>query len=138
MRNAADVPELEDDAAAFGMHRVGHPPPRGDLLDGMNSRRIEVALGHRADLAGLGDDQAGGGALAVIVDGQRSRPAAVDGAVAGQGRHDDAIGQRNVADMEGIEQRRHAASLLEGKARAKNGRNAAAGSKSSRRRRGTS
>ena len=104
MRNPADMPELDDDAAACRMDGSGDFPPRGNLLGRVDAGGIEIALRHRADLARFGDNQAGRGALAVVLDGERPGLEALDGAVARERCHDDAVGKRNVADLDGVEE----------------------------------
>ena len=101
------MPQLQHDLATRGVNSIGHLAPAGDLFWRINPRGIEVALGHRADLAGFGDDQAGAGPLAVILDGHRTRPVALDGPITGQRGHDDAVGQGDVADFDGVKQRTH-------------------------------
>eukprot|EP01107_Rhizomastix_libera_P013519 TRINITY_DN3743_c0_g1_i1.p2 TRINITY_DN3743_c0_g1~~TRINITY_DN3743_c0_g1_i1.p2 ORF type:complete len:321 (+),score=-27.56 TRINITY_DN3743_c0_g1_i1:263-1225(+) len=107
MGDAAHVPQLQDDAAAGAMDGVGHLAPGRHLLLAVDARSVQVALGHGADGAGLGDDEAGTGALAVVLHRQGTGLVAGDGPVAGQGGHDDAVGQGNVADGDRIEQGRH-------------------------------
>ncbi|MPM98679.1 hypothetical protein SDC9_145867 [bioreactor metagenome] len=112
MRNAADVPQLQHDLATLGMHRVGDGAPGGNLLGRPDTRRVEVTLRHRRNRAGLGDDQAGARALAVILDGQRAGAVAGNGAIARQRRHHDTVGEGDVADLDGIEQGGHALLLV--------------------------
>ena len=106
MRYAADMPELREDLSARAMHRVGDRRPARDLLGGMNARGADIADALRAHLAGLGDDQAGGGALGVIGGGQRVRDIAFDRAAARHRRHHQAVAQREIAQTEGRMQRR--------------------------------
>ena len=106
MGNAAHVPELDDDASAGSVHRVGDRTPGGDLLRRVDARRVEIALGHGADLTGFGNDQAGAGTLGVVLGHHRCGDAA-GGAVARQRSHDDAIGEGDVTDPDGIEQAGH-------------------------------
>ena len=64
----------------------------------------------RRDVGGLGDDQAGGGALHVVLGHHRRRHALERGARARERRHDDAVGQREVAERERAEQVGHQSS----------------------------
>jgi len=84
MRDPAHVPQLQCDLAAGGVDRVGDGLPAGDLGLAVDARRVQVALAERIDLGGLGDDQAGAGTLAVVLDGQRRGHAAFDGPVASE------------------------------------------------------
>ena len=104
VRDTAGMPELNDDGSALGVHGVGDLFPAPDLLVGITARRIGIALRLRRDLRGFGDDQAGRGALGVIFGGERTRDQACAGAVPGQRRHDDAIGELEGAYLGGFEQ----------------------------------
>ena len=105
------MPQLHRDAPALGMHGVGDPPPAGDLLGVVDAGRVEIALTLGADLRRLGDDQPGARALPVVLDGEVRRHLPGRGAVARQRRHDDAVGEVEVADADGVEQGRHGRSL---------------------------
>src|SRR3546814_6249272 len=50
MRDAADMPKLEEDGAAFRMDRGGHLAPALDLLRGIDAGRRGIALPRRHDL----------------------------------------------------------------------------------------
>ena len=105
VRDAADMPDLDEDAPAFFMHAVGDLAPACDLLLGIDAGRILIALALLRNLAGFGDQKARGGALAVIVDRQRARHhAGRHRAVAGQRRHHEAVRKRDRAKLEGLEQ----------------------------------
>jgi hypothetical protein len=103
----AAVPDLQEDAPAGLVHRVGHVLPAGHLGGRVDARLVPeggVALhGH----GGLGDEQAGTGALGVVGGHQVTGHVVVLGAAAGQGGHQDAVGQRQGADLEGLEQSGH-------------------------------
>ena len=109
VRDAAHMPELDDDLAAFGMHGVGDLPPRGHLLGAVDARGVQVALRHRADLAGFGDDEPGAGGrvgpLAVVLDHQLGGHAAGARAVARQRGHHQAVVQGDVAHLKGRKKR---------------------------------
>ncbi len=94
VRNSPDMPELEEHMAAVGVDGVGDAPPGLDLRLGEAARRPDIALALLADLRRLGDDEAGAGALAIIERRERARHGVgLDGAVARQRRHGDAIRQ---------------------------------------------
>src|SRR3546814_16877617 len=57
MRDAADMPKLEEDGAAFRMDRGGHLAPALDLLRGIDAGRRGIALPRRHDLRRLGDKE---------------------------------------------------------------------------------
>lgn len=69
--NAADVPELRNDAPALGMHRLDHLLPAGQGVLAIEARHVRIAVGGLvADRCAFADDQAdaGGGAPAVVLD----------------------------------------------------------------------
>lgn len=73
VRDAAHMPELQHDLAAMAMHCIGDRAPAGNLLLAVDARRVQVALAERTDLRAFGNDQPGGGTLAVVVGGQWCR-----------------------------------------------------------------
>ena len=73
VRHPAHVPELHHDFAAFVMHRFGDVLPPVELLGAIQARHIGITLGLMADGRGFGDQQAGRGALAVVLSHQRGR-----------------------------------------------------------------
>ena len=66
VRDATDVPELDDDLAALGVHGVGYQLPAGDLFGAVDARCLDVALTLRRDLRSFTDDQTGTGALCIV------------------------------------------------------------------------
>ncbi|MCY1521783.1 hypothetical protein D9M68_566100 [compost metagenome] len=109
--DAAHVPQLRHDPAAGGMHGGRDLAPALDLLGRPQPRRVRVAHALRGNGRGLGQDQTGAGALRVVLDHQVVGHAARIGVHARQGRHDDAVGQRQVTDAQGFEKLAHAKSL---------------------------
>ena len=112
--DAPGVHELHDDVAAALVHRVRDGAPAGDLLVGMHAGGVQVALPDRARLGALGDDEAEPGALPVVLDRDVLRNSAVAGAVAGQRRHHDAVGEGHRADGHGLVEAGHGGVLLQG------------------------
>ena len=106
VRHAPDVPQLHHNLATRLVHRMGYLLPAVELLGAVQARHIGIALALRADGGGLGDDEAGRGALGVVGghQGVGYRPRSP---VARQGRHDDAVGHGNLADLEGVEEGGH-------------------------------
>jgi hypothetical protein len=98
MRNPTHMPELYEDSPAVGMHGIGDLAPAGNLLRGIQARGVLVTLGLGGHLRGLGDDQAGGGALSVVSRGQFARHKAGARTVARQGAHHDAVGEAQAAE----------------------------------------
>src|SRR5262245_22146165 len=107
------MPDLDEDAPAALVDAIGDLAPGLDLLLRIDAGRILIALALLRDLARLGDQKSGAGALAIIVYCKRARHhAGRDRAIACQWRHDGAIGKRDRAKLEGLEQfgrRAHAA-----------------------------
>ena len=108
VRDAADVPELQENAAALGVHGGGDLLPAGDLLVGIDAWGVRVAMAAGRDCGRLGDDQAGAGALGVVFGHQVRRDVGTFGAATGQGGHQDAIRQRERTDFKRREERGHA------------------------------
>src|SRR5690606_23052408 len=107
MRDATDVPKLQEDLPALVVDGTHHALPAFDLGRRVDARRRGRPLAGGQYLARLGDDQAaGGGALAVVAGiefiGNVARPG---GAHPGQRRHHDAVRQRERAELEGVEER---------------------------------
>ena len=102
VRDPADVHQLGDDVAASGVDGVGDLAPAGELLGGVEAGGVEVALADRAGLRALGDDQPGAGALAVVLGVEVAGDGALR-AVAGQGRHHEALRQLPAADDDRFE-----------------------------------
>ena len=103
--STATVPDLQKNPAALGMNGLGDAAPTIDLGVIVNSRlgvKSRVAL-HRH--RGLCDDQACRGALGVVFRHQRAGHMASFGATAGEGGHEDAVGQFQRAEVEFFEKR---------------------------------
>ena len=82
MGDASDMPELDEDAAAALMHAVRDLAPAGDLFFRIDAGGVLITLALLRNLARFGDQQAGGGALAVIFDRKRARHQPCDRTVA--------------------------------------------------------
>src|SRR6516165_668009 len=105
MGDPSDMPDLDEDWAAALVHKIGDLAPAGNLLLRIDAGRVLIALALLRDLARFGDQQAGGGALTVIVDREGTRDhAGWHRAVACQGRHHQAIGKRKGTELERLEQ----------------------------------
>ncbi|MNV30487.1 hypothetical protein D3C71_1217590 [compost metagenome] len=103
VRHTAHVPQLHHDLAAGVMHGAGHLLPAIQLLGAVQTGHIGIALGLRADGRGLGNDEAGTGALRVV-GGNQVGGDGLGRAVARQGRHGNAVGQLKVACAGGFKQ----------------------------------
>lgn len=110
MADPAGVHELGDNLATASVYGVGDQPPAGDLLVGVQARGVRVSLAGRRRLRALGDDQASGGALAVVLGRQLGRGLPDTRAVAGQRCHDEAVAQAQVAELVRREQIGHGSS----------------------------
>ncbi|MNS79694.1 hypothetical protein D3C72_1133550 [compost metagenome] len=106
VRDAAHVPQLHDDLAALGVHGVGHALPAFELFGAVEAGHVGVALALVADGGGFGDEQAGAGALGVVGGGDVGRDR-VGRAVARERRHHDAVGELEVAGLDGVEKGGH-------------------------------
>jgi hypothetical protein len=106
--DAPDVPELEEDAAAGSMHALDDRAPAFDLLVGPDAGGVRIADARGRDGGRLGKDEAGGRALHVIVAHHRVWNAPRSGrSIARQRRHENAVGNFQIANLEGVEQRGH-------------------------------
>ncbi len=103
VRDTPDVPELQEDASALGVHGGGRQLPAFDLRGRPDAGRADVALALRADVGRFGDDEAGRGALGVVGGLQLAGDALVVGPRPGQRRHDDAVGELIGPELDRIE-----------------------------------
>ena len=87
MGDAAEMPELQEDAPARLVHGVGHPAPAGRLGVAVDAGSAGIALALGRDLGCLGDDEAGARPLAVLLDIELVRRVLLVGPVAGHRRH---------------------------------------------------
>ena len=111
--DTTDVPQLCRHQPAFGVNGVGHPRPAGHLLGAVDARGVHVALADRRDLRSLADDEAGTGALPVVLDHEVVRDVAGNARPHPcQRRHDHTIRQLLVADGQRLEERRHSGTNL--------------------------
>lgn len=101
------MPQLQRNAAALGMHGLGHALPACHLLCRPDARRIGIAHAHGHDRSGLCQDQTGAGTLAVMRDLQITGRAAVESTHAGQRSHDHAVRQGKCADVKRFGELRH-------------------------------
>ncbi len=100
VRGAARMPDLQGDAAAGGVHRVGDFLPAHHLLRAVDARLGDEGRGIAGGHGGLGDDQPGAGALRVILRDQIARHVLRLGAAARQRRHHHPVGQFQRASLE--------------------------------------
>ncbi len=105
--DVADVPQLRRNLAAGGVHGINNLLPAGQRLVTIEVGHIRVAVGRDVIHHGaFGDDQTdtGFGAATVVVDHRLIRHA-LGREVTGHRRHHDAVGQLQIAQSEGLEQR---------------------------------
>src|SRR5436190_14058453 len=100
MRDAADMPQLEEYPAAGGVDGICDAFPAGDLLVAVNARRARIADALRRYLRRFADDQSGAGALGIIGRIERPRRVAAAGPVAGHRRHHYPVGQLQWTEFE--------------------------------------
>ncbi|MNE74126.1 hypothetical protein D3C80_1701800 [compost metagenome] len=107
MGNAPHMPQLQEDPSASAMHRLGHVGPAAHLVVGPDAGGVGVANAHGSHRGGFAEDQAGTGALYVVLGHKGVGHAAFVCAATGQRRHDDAVRQFEVAEGDRIENSRH-------------------------------
>ncbi|RMS24969.1 Transcriptional regulator, AraC protein [Pseudomonas coronafaciens pv. garcae] len=105
--NAAYVPQLQDDAAASVVYGFGDVAPAANLIVGPDAGGVRVTHAHRRYRGGFSQDQACRSALHVILGHHCIGHAAFVGAAACQGRHDDAVGQLQIANGDRVKDSRH-------------------------------
>lgn len=93
MGNAAAVPELAENESASFVDGGGDLLPAFDLLRGVDAGGGGIAVAGGVDGGGLGDNEAHGGALAVVFHHEVGGDVAFGGAVTGEGGHHDAVRQ---------------------------------------------
>jgi hypothetical protein len=103
---AAGVHDLQDDAAALGVHRLEHPLPAGRLLVGGDARLTDIPLRGVVGEGALGDDQPDARPLPVVLDHQVPGDAGGTGPDPGHRCHDDAVGELDLSERDGGEKRR--------------------------------
>ena len=91
--NAAAVPELAENESACFVDGGGDLFPALDLLGGVDAGGGGVAVAGRVDGGGFGEDEAHGGALAIVFHHEVGGDVAFAGAVTGEGGHHDAVRQ---------------------------------------------
>jgi len=100
------VPELQEDAPAGLVDRVGHFFPALDLFVGMDAGRARVALALRRHLGGLTYDEGGIGALPVVRGVHLGGHVARRRPVAGERRHRHAVRKREGPEVHVVEEGR--------------------------------
>ena len=98
--DTADVPKLEEHSSARRMHSLGDDSPALDLLGRPDAGRIRIAHAARVHGGGLAEDQTSRRALHIVVAHQRIGDAAGAGTTTRQRRHEDAVGELQVADAD--------------------------------------
>ena len=107
VRDATDVPELQEDTAALGMHGIGDQLPAGDLFIAVDAGGVRVAVAAGADGRGLGDDQSSGRTLRVVFGHQRGRNVGAFGTATRERGHEHTIREREGADLKGRKEGGH-------------------------------
>ena len=102
--DAAYVPDLRVDVAAGIVDGGGDGLPGFDLLLRPEAGDVGVADAEGIDGGAFGDDEAGGGALGVVVDHDGSGDVVGGAAQAGEGGHEDAVGEVEIAELDGVEE----------------------------------
>ena len=111
IRDAADMPQLRNDATARSMDGIGDLAPAGDLFIRPDTGCVGIAHALRRDRGRLGENEPCAGALDIIVTHQIIGDAAFAGTRAGQWRQDDAIRQVQIAGSDRLEKLGHEAYL---------------------------
>jgi hypothetical protein len=101
MRDATDVPELEEDATPSGMNGLDDFFPSGDLFRGVDAGGVGVTIAEWGDGGCFGNDQPGGGSLVIVVSIQFVRDVACRGSAPGEGSHQNPMGEVKGPELKG-------------------------------------
>ena len=104
VRSAARVPDLHVDAPALGVHGGGDLLPGGHLLWRVDTRLCDEGRGVGGHHGALSDQQATAGTLGVVLGHEGVGHVARICACAGQRREQDAVRNRESANLQGIEE----------------------------------
>lgn len=107
MSDAAAVPDLAENMAAGRVDRICDLAPLGDLVLAVDTGTSDDSMALIGYLGAFGDDQAGGGALHVIVPHQIGRHTILAGACSRHRGHRDPVGERERSEIERAEQVGH-------------------------------
>jgi hypothetical protein len=107
VRDATDVPELEEDAATGGMNGLDDFFPSGDLFGGVDAGGVGVTIAERRYRGRLGNDQSGGGSLVIVLSIQFVRDVTGRGSAPGEGSHQDPMGKVKGPELKGSEKWGH-------------------------------
>lgn len=105
VRHHARVPELQEDAPLTAMHRRSDTRPCRHLFVGPDARRARIAARLRRNVGRLGDDQAGTGALRIVIGCIVGLHAGIVRAAPRHRRHDDAVFQLQAAEGDRLQYR---------------------------------
>jgi hypothetical protein len=101
--DAAYVPDLREDSSASVVGGGGDGLPEVSLFFGPDAGDVGVANAEGVDRSAFGDDEASGGALGVVLGHDGGGEVVGRAAEAGEGGHEDAVGEVKVADLDGVE-----------------------------------
>ena len=105
------MPDLREDVAACVVDGGGDGLPGFGLLFGPEAGNVGVAYAEGVDGCAFGEDEAGGGALGVVVGHDGRGDVVGRAAKAGERGHEDAVGEVEVAELDGVEERWHVEGL---------------------------
>lgn len=111
----AQSPELNVDKRALGVHCICDLLPRRNLLLAVDSGNVGVSSIAGRDEGSLGDDQSSGhrGALFIVVLHEGQRHMGIVRTETSHGRHGKALGQLDLADLDGGEELRHGENVVD-------------------------
>ena len=98
--DAAYVPDLREDVPSGGMDGGGDGLPCLGLFARPEAGDVGIAHAERIDGDALAEDEAGGGTLRVVFRDDRGGKVVGSAAQAREGRHEDAVGEVKVADLD--------------------------------------
>jgi hypothetical protein len=101
MGDATDVPKLEKNMTPGGMNGLDNFIPSGDLFRGVDAGGVGVAVAERRDRGCFGNDQTGGGALAIVLGIQFIRDVSCRGSAPSEGSHQNPMGEVKGPELKG-------------------------------------
>ncbi len=96
------MPDLSEDVSSGAVDGGGDGLPGFDLLGGPEAGDVGVAYAGGVDWDAFGEDEAGAGALGVVLGHERGGDVAGGAAQAGEWGHEDAVRELEVAQLDGV------------------------------------
>ena len=110
VRNATHMPELQENATACCVHRLGHQLPARYLFLIPDAGCVRITHTYGRDRSGFTDNQAGSGPLGIVLGHKFIGHPAGTGSAAGKWAHHQTVGKLYGAKLHRLKQGRHSTS----------------------------